>query len=104
MRGPATADDQVCMQHGRTNPHDPREDGRARELALSGVAGAGRRRSVGGLFRRALDIFLSTLREIFDESAYARFLSRQKLHSSRAAYAAFLRESQRQREKRPRCC
>jgi hypothetical protein len=54
--------------------------------------------------RRANDVFWSALREIFDESAYARFLDRQKLLSSPHAYAAFLRENQRQRETRPRCC
>jgi hypothetical protein len=54
--------------------------------------------------RRANGVFWSALREIFDESAYARFLDRQKLLSSPHAYAAFLREHQRQREARPRCC
>ena len=76
--------------------HEPRRDSRPR---LSG-----RRRSLGDLFRRATNILWSTLREIFDESAYARFLDRQNLQSSRSAYTAFLREGQKQRERRPRCC
>lgn len=61
-------------------------------------------RSSGWVFRGAINVFWSALREIFDESAYARFLDRQHLRSSRDAYAAFLRESQKQRERRPRCC
>ena len=32
------------------------------------------------------------MREIFDESAYARFLNQRHLESSRAAYAAFRQE------------
>jgi hypothetical protein len=53
---------------------------------------------------KALALLLATLREIFDESAYARFLARNALPSSRAAYAAFLRESEEARQRRPRCC
>jgi hypothetical protein len=44
------------------------------------------------------------LREIFDESAYARFLSRQELTSSVEAYAAFMREAETAKTRRPRCC
>ena len=44
------------------------------------------------------------LREIFDESAYARFLTRRQVATSPQAYADFLRELQTQRERRPRCC
>jgi hypothetical protein len=46
----------------------------------------------------------STFREIFDESAYGRFLERRGISSSRTAYAEFLRETQTARERRPRCC
>jgi hypothetical protein len=49
-------------------------------------------------------IFLATLREIFDESAYARFLNQRQLPSSRAAYAAFRRENEVTKARRPRCC
>jgi hypothetical protein len=54
--------------------------------------------------RRFAQILVATLREIFDESAYARFLERKRLNSSREAYAAFLRESEAARARRPRCC
>ncbi len=48
-------------------------------------------------------LFCAALREIFDESAYARFLARNGLCSSGAAYAAFLQEKSGTRP-RPRCC
>ena len=44
------------------------------------------------------------LREIFDESAYARFLSRHQLQTSRANYAAFRKEHEKSKALRPRCC
>lgn len=54
--------------------------------------------------RAVARIFLATLREIFDEAAYARFLERAQVLSSRQAYADFCREKDRSRERRPRCC
>ncbi len=49
-------------------------------------------------------IFSAALREIFEESAYARFLSQRQLVSSRAAYAAFRQEYEIAKARRPRCC
>ena len=49
-------------------------------------------------------LLLATLREIFEESAYERFLERRGCPSSREAYAAFLHETQHIRERRARCC
>jgi hypothetical protein len=49
-------------------------------------------------------VLLAALREIFDESAYARFLSQRQLVSSRAAYASFRREYEVTKARRPRCC
>ena len=49
-------------------------------------------------------IFLAALREIFDESAYSRFLSQRQLASSRAAYASFRQEYEVTKARRPRCC
>lgn len=49
-------------------------------------------------------ILRSMLREIFDESAYSRFLARRQIPTSPQAYADFLRETQVHRERRPRCC
>ena len=53
---------------------------------------------------RFLRLLAATLREIFDENAYARYLARHHLVSSRASYAAFLQDVGRERERRPRCC
>ena len=49
-------------------------------------------------------VLLQTLREIFDENAYARFLRNHGLVNSREAYALYLRETNTTRERRPRCC
>ena len=46
----------------------------------------------------------AVLREIFDESAYARYLEKNQLRSSREAYAGFLREHELVKARRPRCC
>ena len=52
----------------------------------------------------AARILLAALREIFDESAYARFLSRTQMASSPEAYAAFRQEFEEPKTRRPRCC
>jgi hypothetical protein len=49
-------------------------------------------------------ILVAALREIFDEAAYARFLSRAGMASSSAAYAAFRREFEEAKVRRPKCC
>ncbi len=51
----------------------------------------------------AMTLLRATLGEIFDESPYARFLARNGLTSSGAAYEAFLREKSSGPPK-PRCC
>lgn len=55
-------------------------------------------------FRHAVSLLVSALREIFDEAAYSRFLNRNRMASSREAYAAFLREQSSAKARRPRCC
>ncbi len=49
-------------------------------------------------------ILVATLREIFDEAAYARFLNRAGIASSSEAYAAFRREFEEAKMRRPKCC
>ena len=44
------------------------------------------------------------LREIFDESAYSRFLARQNLPTSKEAYAEFTREKTQLTSQPRRCC
>lgn len=53
---------------------------------------------------KAARIFADALREIFDEAAYQRFLTRAQLPSSPEAYAAFWREREANTTPRPRCC
>jgi hypothetical protein len=54
--------------------------------------------------KQAIALFMAALREIFDESAYARFLARHQVQSSPTAYAAFLRETKEHGTPKPRCC
>jgi hypothetical protein len=46
----------------------------------------------------------ATLREIFDESAYDRFLQRTQAARSVESYSAFLREREAGTLRKPRCC
>ena len=54
--------------------------------------------------KSCLRILTAVLRELFDESGYARFLDQKRLLSSRAAYAAFRQENEVAKARRPRCC
>jgi len=49
-------------------------------------------------------LLMAVLREIFDESAYYRFLKRTRTERSRESYAEFLRENAIVTARRPRCC
>jgi hypothetical protein len=53
---------------------------------------------------KAARIMLAALREIFDESAYERFLRRTQMASSPASYAAFREEFEESKTRRPKCC
>ncbi len=63
-----------------------------------------RRTALSMLLRKLPAIVHATLREIFDESAYARFLQRHHLAASAQSYAEFQRENEMSRSRRPRCC
>ena len=58
----------------------------------------------GGSMRAFFQTLHAALCEIFDESAYARFLARRGIPSSVDAYAEFLRETESARARKPRCC
>lgn len=64
------------------------------------IAGLG----VSDWLKRTGTVLLSVFREIFDESAYQRFLSRTQMTSSRQAYSAFRAEHDALKACRPRCC
>ena len=51
-----------------------------------------------------LKIVLATLREIFDENAYQRFLVRTGSATSTESYRAFMQEREVATARRPRCC
>jgi hypothetical protein len=55
-------------------------------------------------FAGAARLLLATLREIFDESAYARFLARHEISSCPDAYTKFLLEQERTKARCPKCC
>jgi hypothetical protein len=63
---------------------------------------------IGNAIHKAIckpaSLLAESLREIFDENAYARFLSRNALANSQTAYAEFLRQEAHSRERRTRCC
>jgi hypothetical protein len=74
----------------------------------TGFSRAATRKTIWALaaavFGRAICTFRATLREIFDESAYDRFLSRTHASRSVASYHEFARERDAAMLKKPRCC
>jgi hypothetical protein len=54
--------------------------------------------------RQVMQLLWRVLREVFDESAYQRFLQRTAQGASRSSYQAFEREQAAARARRPRCC
>lgn len=60
--------------------------------------------SAPAVFKRIMHILRAALREIFDESAYDRFLLRTNASRSVASYRAFTRERDAAMLKKPRCC
>jgi hypothetical protein len=60
--------------------------------------------SVSTWLVRAMTLLFSALREIFDESAYSRFLARRDMRSCRGSYAAFVREQEGIKARRAKCC
>jgi hypothetical protein len=56
------------------------------------------------MLRDFLATAAATLREIFDEAAYARFLGRSGTVSSSESYAEFRREFEEGKVRRPKCC
>ena len=56
------------------------------------------------IFRMVTGTIRATLREIFDESAYDRYLLRTNRLRSVASYRDFIRERDAEIMKKPRCC
>ena len=62
------------------------------------------RRNSGNWIQNAWKVFGAVLQEIFDESAYERFLNRAQAPRSKESYHAFLRERESAIAQKPRCC
>jgi hypothetical protein len=62
------------------------------------------REAISNLTANLFGTMFAALREIFDEAPYARFLSRTGMESSSEAYAAFRREFEEAKVRRPKCC
>jgi hypothetical protein len=60
--------------------------------------------AISSLVAKMFGTAWAALREIFDEGAYARFLKRAGIASSSEAYAAFRREFEEAKMRRPKCC
>jgi hypothetical protein len=71
------------------------------ERAGAAATGGGR---IGPFVQTALKIVVAIVREIFDESAYERFLGRTKGARSVRSYQAFLEEKESSLARKPRCC
>jgi len=81
---------------------EPGRRGEDREIARSGHRDIGY--GPAASLRYAFLMFRAVLREIFDESAYERFLARTRSSRSVASYRQFLRERETTITRRPRCC
>jgi hypothetical protein len=60
--------------------------------------------SAPAVFRTLIQTLRAVVREIFDESAYDRFLLRTRASRSVASYREFTRERDAAMVKKPRCC
>jgi len=80
------------------NLNGPCGDERIRPSSRAG------RRGLLAAVSRVASVSVAILREVFDESAYQRFLDRSQLESSPSAYAIFMKESEQAKSRRPRCC
>jgi hypothetical protein len=85
----------MSMLCGAGAPAREMLEARTRRARVSAIAAA---------IIRSFKLLAAILREIFDESAYQRFLDRSRLESSPNAYAIFRKENEQAKSRRPRCC
>jgi hypothetical protein len=76
----------------------------AREMRAAKASDRGKPGTIPASIVRSFTVLVAALREIFDESAYERFLAQHELTSSAAAYSRFCHERDHSRARRPRCC
>ena len=88
------------LQEPTTEAQRHRERSENQEIGISGD----RKALAFEMMSRVLQTIRATLREIFDESAYDRFLLRTHASRSIASYREFTRERDAAMLKKPRCC
>jgi hypothetical protein len=71
---------------------------------LEAKADKGRANAISATIVRSFELLSAALREIFDESAYQRFLDRSQVVSSAQSYAIFRQENEQTKSRRPKCC
>ena len=54
--------------------------------------------------QHAMAVLVSVAQEIFDETAYQRFLNRTQMQAGAESYAEFRKEQDELRARRTRCC
>jgi hypothetical protein len=101
--GAADSDQDVMVEHTIDHCHPERAGAHAgapntRVFRVVGWSHATASR------RTALQILFAAIREIFDESAYERFLLRTNAGRSIASYRDFTHERDSAMLKKPRCC
>ena len=62
------------------------------------------RRKPGNWVQNAWKVWCAAMGEIFDQSAYERFLLRTRAPRSGESYRAFMREKEAGMARRPKCC
>ena len=92
------------MKNQESNPGRERIPSAQGSRGFSGDGVVERQPGPLGRLPRAAALVASLLKEIFDESAYSRFLERNRIPSSSTAYAAFREENDRLKARRPKCC
>lgn len=92
-----------CSDHPITRDHSITRSAPCCHPEQAGATAMASRRIYGSL-RKLFEVLTATIREIFDESAYDRFLSRTQETRSAASYRSFLEERQTGVARRLRCC
>ena len=92
--GEESGDRKECIPAGQMSGHN---SGRAVKDKSAWI-------SAPTVLRNAGTILRSAFREIFDESAYDRFLINTNSIRSVASYRAFIRDRETAMARKPRCC
>lgn len=109
--GDRVGSDTLTLCHPERARVESRETSASRRtpvLPLPGIAASGSSPYILDRIRRSLqngsNVLRAVFREIFDESAYERFLRRANARPSVASYRAFQRERENAIAQKPRCC